>query len=137
MFSQLDRKRALLVCERTGDWATHLRRALAQQDVRLCETRSLLECEEQLSASPNSYLFLSLDVGSVADVVDFVVAWSDRFPRCRFIAGVSREQAAYEPLLREAGVVHVVTSPRDLSALAMIFQKHTAAILQCESTRRE
>lgn len=130
MASQLDGNSApLIVCERTGDWAMHLRRALAQHKVPLREVRSLLECDEQLLESPESCLFLALDVGRQADVVDFVAAWSDRFPRCRIVIGAPRDQAGYEPLFREAGAVHFVTSPRDLAATATIIERHLARAL--------
>lgn len=122
----------LIVCEREGRWAAALRRETAGTGVRIWETRSVPECCEEAAISPASFVVLEVQ-GNLLEAMRFI-SWQRRAaPLVRWAATVSRELAACESLLREAGAVHVVTSPRRLWLLVQTACRHLERFEQPQS----
>jgi hypothetical protein len=123
----------LVVCERTGRWAVALRRELAEVGVRVWETRSLADCRDELTANPASFAVIELGANA-APVLRFLAKQSQRFPAVRIAVVANRSQADYEGLMREAGAVHFLSSPREAAVLARLACRHLAeAPLQQQS----
>ena len=116
----------VIVCERRGTWAAALRRELADAGVRIRETRSLADCWAALAESPASLAVVELTPAGAAALLERM-AWLGRdFPRARAAVVADRSLAGYEWLLREAGAVHFVVSPRRLAPLGRLACRHLA-----------
>jgi DNA-binding response OmpR family regulator len=118
----------LLVCERTGQWATALRRELAESGLRVRELRSFDDCEAELADAPASFLVLELTPRHLDALLTALPRWRKRHPAMRVAVVAGRESAPFEWLVREAGVVHFLCSPRQLGALARIVLRHGAQV---------
>lgn len=114
----------LIVCERTGAWASALAVALAGRGVRLRETRSLEEAREELAGDPASCVAVALDVAEPSGVLRFISGLEGRHPLARSIALAPRSMAGYEWLAREAGAVAFIASPRGLTSVAQLVARH-------------
>jgi len=127
----------LIVCERSGRWAVTLRRELAEAGVRVWETRTLADCWEELAASPASLLVVELG-GDVAGLLRCLARLPRQFPRARLAVVADRSLASYEGLMREAGAVHFLSSPRRIGPLAQLACRHLAQVppLQQNLTER-
>jgi hypothetical protein len=117
----------LIVCERTGRWAVALRREWAGAGVRVWETRTLADCRNALVESPASFVVLELQ-GNVAKLLRLMARQPRQFPAARLAVVADREQAACEPLMREAGAVHFLSSPRRIGQLARLACRHLAQV---------
>lgn len=114
----------LAVCERSGQWAVALRRELTADEIRVHETRSLRECWELLAQCPSSFVVAELSESGVDALLDGLVRLERLFPLARVAVVAERPLADYEPLVREAGAVHFVTSPRECGPLARLARRH-------------
>jgi hypothetical protein len=115
----------LIVCERTGRWAVALRRELTETGVRVWETRTLADCRDELVENPASFVVVELGA-NVERVLRLLASQQRRFPAARVAVVAERSQADYDSLLREAGAVHVVCSPRHVGLLARLACRHLA-----------
>lgn len=115
----------LIVCERTGRWAVALRRELADAGVRVWETRTLADCRDELTRHPASFAVVELG-SNVAGSLRLLADQPRWFPAARLAIVADRSQADREPLLREAGAVHFVCSPRQVGLLARLACRHLA-----------
>lgn len=118
----------LLVCEQTGRWAAGLRRELAESGVRVRELRSLDDCGPELADAPASFLVLELTRRHLAALLTALPLWRKCHPAMRAAVVAPRELAPFEWLVREAGAVHFLCSPRQLGALARIVLRHGAQV---------
>jgi len=116
----------LIVWARTGRWAVALRRELAETGIRVWETRTLVECWEELVESPASFLVVELLEGNVHPLLARMMRLPREFPTVRIAMVADRSLADYEGLLREAGAVHFVCSPRQLGPMAKMANRHLA-----------
>ncbi len=118
----------LIVCERSGTWAAALRRELSAAGISLGETRSLAECWESLAAAAASFLLVEL----TPEIADALLQSAARLPRdyplARWAAAAARPLAHWQWLLREAGAVDFVVSPRRLGPLAEAICRHLASV---------
>ena len=117
----------LIVCERTGQWAVALRRELANAGVRVWETRTLADCWNELAESPASFVVLELG-GDVAGLLDRMARKPCEFPSARLAVVADRSLADHEWLMREAGAVHFLCSPRQVGPLAQLACRHLAQV---------
>jgi hypothetical protein len=117
----------LIVCERTGRWAVALRAEVAGAGVRVWETRTLDDCWRELAESPASFLVLELG-GNVADLLDRMARQPRDCPAARLAIVADRPLAGYEWLMREAGAVHFLCSPRQVGPLAQLACRHLAQV---------
>jgi hypothetical protein len=115
----------LIVCERTGRWAVALRRELADVGVRIWETRTLADCRDELLANPASFAVIELGP-KVGGLLRLLASQPRQFPAARLAVVANRSQATYEWLIREAGAVHFVCSPRQVAVLARLACRHLA-----------
>lgn len=116
----------LIVCERTGRWAMALRRELAGTDIRPRETRSLADAWDALTRSPSSFIVVELSAGNAPELLRRLERLGHDYPLARAAVVSHRRLAPFETLLREAGAVHYVCSPRRLPALADVLARHLA-----------
>jgi DNA-binding NtrC family response regulator len=116
----------LVVCERTGYWAVALRRELGDAGVRVWETRLLADCGAMLSDAPSSFSVLELNEGKIGELLDFITSWQSQFPLFRFAVVAHRNLDCYQWLMREAGAVDFISSPRKVDALAQAACRHLA-----------
>lgn len=117
----------IIVCEKTGRWAVALRRELGAKP-RVYETRSLPECWEELAASPASWLLLEATEANLDGLTLRLTELGRDFPEARAVVCADRSLAPCEWLLREAGAVHAVFSPRELVPVARMSKRHLAAV---------
>jgi ActR/RegA family two-component response regulator len=117
----------LIVCERTGRWAVALRRELAEVGVRVWETRTLADCRDELAANPASFAVIELRA-NVEGLLRLLARQQRQFPAARLAVVAGRSQADYEWLMREAGAVHFLCSPRQVAVLARLACRHLAEV---------
>ena len=117
----------LIVCERTGHWAVALRRELAEAGVRVWETRTLADCWSELAKSPASFLVLELG-DNLAGLLGRMARQPREYPAARLAVVADRSLADYESLMREAGAVHFLSSPRQTGPLARLAGRHLAQV---------
>jgi DNA-binding NarL/FixJ family response regulator len=117
----------LLICERRGRWAVALRRELAEAGVRVWETRTFDGCLVELAASPASFVILELD-GNAAGLLRCLARQKREFPRARMAVVADRRWADYEWLVREAGAIGFLSSPRRVGRLAQLACRHLAQV---------
>jgi hypothetical protein len=115
----------LIVCERWGRWAVALRRELAEVGVRVWETRTLADCVAELTESPASFVVLELG-GQVDELLQQLTRQPRDFPLARFAVVADRALVEYQWLMREAGAVQFLCSPRRVGPLAQLACRHLA-----------
>ena len=117
----------LIIAERSGFWAAALRIELQETGVRLWEAGPRPALPDLLAESPASFLILELTAGNAAWTVDALEQLEFRWPDVRAAIVAHRNLAEYEWLLREAGAMHFLTSPRRLAPLVDLACRHLAA----------
>lgn len=115
----------LIVCERSGRWAIALRRELAGAGVRVWETRQWVDCWDELAASPASFVVAEFDPRA-EELLERLVRLPRDFPAARVAAVTDRRWSEYDALVREAGAVDFVDSPRKAGRLARLACRHLA-----------
>ncbi len=118
----------LIVCEQTGEWAVALRRELGPEAPRVQETRSIAECWEALCAAPASLIVVELTAARVEELLRRMVRLQRDFPLARVAVVAERGFSDYEWLLREAGAVHFICSPRQSGTMARLACRHLAQV---------
>ena len=114
----------IIVCEKTGRWATALRRVLSATRPRMCQTRSMAECLRELERSPASLIALELTAENGSSVVEFLDEVHQRFHRAIVVVFGPRAMERCGWLVREAGAVHAVFSPREVASAARVIERH-------------
>jgi hypothetical protein len=135
---------ALIVVEREGHWATALRRGLAdfarapsddgrgEQNLpvpvtpRIIETRSLDECWDELRRRPAALVAIELTEPLLPSILAALRRLDREHPQAAAIVLMERRLTACIPLLREAGAVHCIASPRRLSEAVELLRRHAA-----------
>ncbi len=128
----------LIVCERTGDWAGALRRALGEESADVRECRTLADAEQMLDRWSASLVAVEATPAGFPTVLRWLADLQHRWPLARAVALVSREldeEARWA--LREAGAIHVARSPRELRWVASIAGRQLALAPEMETTLRE
>lgn len=117
----------VIVCERSGLWATALRRAL-NLTWGLCETRSWAACERELQARAAALVAVEVSAENAEAACGRMARLTSRFPRVPVVVLADRKLRHVEWLLREAGAVDVVYALSDLPRLRIVlarFQEQT------------
>ena len=112
-----------LVCEKSGAWATALRREPRLSGVRIHQLRSLADCREALVARPACIAALEATPENLDRVLEFITHSQD-LPSARIIVLAARNLAGCQWYLREAGAVHVVLGRRNLELAASVVHRH-------------
>ncbi len=120
----------LIVCERSGQWSAALRGELAEAGVRLWECRRLQEAWDALAQTPAAFVIAEAAEENLEDLLRRMTWFSRDFPNARIALVAQRSMARCEWLVREAGAVHFLTSPRQLTPLAGLVIRHLANVPQ-------
>jgi hypothetical protein len=129
-----------LVFERSGLWATALRRVLPDKSPRLVEIRSWDQLIVELKESPASVIWMEA-LGIRPDEVMRRLAYlHDEAPFARVVMLADGELNGdelneYEPIWRDLGVVEVARSRHDLEAASRIVQRHIPEMSEDEPLR--
>ena len=124
----------LIVCERTGEWTAALRRELApvcdhpnaDGGVKIWECRRLAEAWTALAETRAAFLVAEATSKNLGELVERV-SWLRRdFPQARAAVVADRSLAKCEWIVREAGAIHFLTSPRQLPPLVGLVVRHLA-----------
>jgi len=116
----------IITSEPSGRWAVALRRELGGE-ATVEEARSVAECWQRLADAPASMVVVEVTTGNVEALLARLAQRQREFPRSRVAVVAERRLAGYEWLLREAGAVMFVTSPRRLAPLAAAARRHLEA----------
>ncbi len=113
----------LVVCESSGRWAVALGRELAGS-LRIHETRSIDHCWQALADAPASFAIVELTDVNADSLLERMLRLQRDLPLCRLVVVADRKLAGYQWLMREAGAVDFVASPRRLGPLADLARRH-------------
>ncbi len=127
----------VIVCEKTGRWASALRRVLRDPPPRVTETRSLAGCWRELEQTPTSLVALEFAPEDSETLLRRLLELRSRYRRARAIVLAERGSEPFEWVLREAGAAHVQFSPRSLDATARLIQRHTDSVPPADIDFRE
>lgn len=127
----------LIVCEKSGRWAAALRRQAGERELPIVEARSSEQAVRELETFPASLVAVEMIAASAAEAASRWSATAQRFPAARWIALLDEALANHELLFREAGALHIVVSPRDLSATVRLIRRHLARAPQSEMSLEE
>jgi hypothetical protein len=116
----------VIVMERTGDWAVALRRHLHESTARLIETRSLDECWQRLGEWPEALVVWELTDSNLRALIAALLSLQREFPQATAVVVAERRLVAWAELIREAGAIHFVSSPRAISAIADIVSRRAS-----------
>jgi hypothetical protein len=123
----------VIVCERRGTWAAGLRRHVPRE-IRVCETRTLGDCRRELALAPGSLVVVELWRTDVDGTLALLTDVARRFPQARAVAVAERGCEPFEWLLREAGAIHFMTSPRQSATLARLAVRHVSRVPVARTT---
>jgi hypothetical protein len=123
----------LIVCEKTGQWATALR-VIAPSAPALVETRSLTAAQDALAGAPASCVALLATPDNLASVVAFIQEGGRRYSLARFVGLLNPEDITLETMLREAGAIDVICSVLDLPRLSGVAERHAARTPRTEAS---
>ncbi len=118
----------LIVCERSGSWSAALRSELAETGVRVWQCRSLPEAWEAMAQTPAAFVIAEAARENLDSLLRRMAWFCRDFPQGRIAVVAPRNMARFEWLLREAGAVHFLTSPRRLTPLAGAVVRHLANV---------
>jgi hypothetical protein len=129
----------LIVCERTGQWAAAFRRELAMPRgaasvVPLHESRGLADCASLLEHWPGSLAAVEVTKDYFAAALDWTADMVARYPAARIVILSRLEVVAAEWVLREAGAVHIVRSPRHVKSVTQLAVKQLAQAPRVEQS---
>ena len=116
----------LIICENTRRWAVWIR---LSTDVRAYETRTLTDCWDQVKQSPASFLVLELTPSNIESIIEFLPRVKRSCSDAQTAVVGNPDAGRYEWLVREAGAVEAVFSPRRLKPLTRIVRRHFRALL--------
>jgi hypothetical protein len=116
-------RQCVILCERGTTWAAMLQRQLPR-GVELRQSRTLLDCGDELAVQPGSLVAVELTRDNFAGALSAVCRWTQEFPMARVMVLADSDLESFEWALREAGAVHFTVSPRQLDGMAHLVQRH-------------
>lgn len=127
----------LVVCERTGRWASALRRDWHDAAPRIHETRHRDDARSELHEARASLVIVEATVAQQVDTLRWLYGIVDEFPRASLCvvgdAGLSRTEWFW----RDAGARWVHWSWRDLTPIIHVARRHLAQYPAADRTWRE
>ena len=114
----------LIVWERDGSWARHLRRFLTPAGPRVYEVRTSDTCREMVGESPTSIVVASWSSSTSDELTNLVTRFRHDHPFARTIAVADRSVEPLRWQILETGIVWLCTSPRELKPVVEIVQRH-------------
>jgi hypothetical protein len=125
------------VLEKSGRWAAALRRAAEKLELPIGEVRSLEQVGRELAEQSAAIVALEIGLPSLVRMTSQLALWRTRFAAARFVLLADSELAPLDPMLRDAGAVHIVYATRDLAATVRLIRRHLARVPQLEMTLEE
>ncbi len=86
------------------------------------------EAWDALTQTPVAFVIAEADRQNLDDLLRRMAWFSRDFPHARIAVVAQRNMARFEWLVREAGAVHFLTSPRRLTPLAGLVVRHLANV---------
>jgi hypothetical protein len=127
----------LILVEKTGSWAAAFRRQARKRDLPIVETRGTEQALRELKAFPASVVAVEVTRDIAGQAASVWSAQGRPFPKFQWLALLTGELSDLEALLREAGAVHVVHSPRELTGPVRLIRRHLARAPRPEMTLEE
>ena len=118
----------LIVWERDGSWARHLRRLLAPDSLRVYEVRNLAACREMIAESPASIVVALWTTSTSDELLSLVARLRRDYSATRTIVVADRCVEPWRWQVLELGVVWLCTSPRELKPVLGIVQRHVEQV---------
>jgi hypothetical protein len=118
----------LILCEKTGHWATALRVIAPPQQPALVETRSLSAAQTALVDASASVVAVHATPDNLTSVVAVMQEALREYPLARFVGLLGPEDTALDVVLREAGAIDVIASVLDLPRLTQLAERHAARV---------
>jgi len=109
------------VYESTGHWAAILRRHLPDE-VSLVQTRHLADVDGYLGGRAASIVAIEFKPELAEVILAALVKLQRQHPRTIAVVLAERGWSHWEDIVREAGAVHFITSPRQIRELVDIIQ---------------
>lgn len=126
-----------IVYESASKWTVAMRWALPASQIPVRQLASLEQCVEALEQAPQSVIAIEVAQLGVEGAVRTIRDLRTSFADCKVIALADSATAIHEPLLREAGAVHVTRSRRDLRATARLVERCLADCQPAPTSYRE
>jgi len=126
-----------IVCEKSGIWAAAVRWADRHDAVPLRETRSLLDCREELARWPGSFVVLEATEGNGEGVLRLVWEMNDAFPRATAVVVTTALAEPCGDWFREAGAIDVVAALRCAGRLVRCARRHFSTLPRRRQSVRE
>jgi len=120
----------LILCEKTSRWAIAFSVAAGRRPLPLVETRSLVQCEAALAASPAALVAVEATPANLAALIELSLRIAERYPRARWAGLLSPETSTAASLLREAGAIEVLENTLDAPRLLRLARRHAARVPQ-------
>src|SRR5262245_14596835 len=106
----------LIVCESAGDWAAILRRQLPDV-VSLIEMRHLADVDVYLGGRVASIVAIEFKPQRAEEIFTALVKLQRQHPRTIAVVLAERGLSNWGEIVREAGAVHFIASPRRIGEL--------------------
>jgi len=125
----------VIIRDSNGRLATAIRRALAgaaanaaasEAVAATTECRSLAECERRLAQWPASLVVLECNGLSLPADLTWLARLELAWPAARCAVALEPDASRFEPLLREAGAIEVVSQRCDLQSIVRLAARHLA-----------
>jgi hypothetical protein len=127
----------VIVCEKTGRWATALRNLLPSAQISICETRTLEECAVRLRESPASLVVVELTAENWPRVCRWLPWQTGQFIHMRAVAVATADVRDADVVVRSAGAHHVVDSVARLAKLTRWIVRHIHQAPHSKSSVRQ
>jgi hypothetical protein len=127
----------VIVCEKTGRWATALRNLLPSAQISICETRTLEECAARLRESPASLVVVELTAENWPAVCRWLSWQAGQFVHMRAVAVATADVRDVDAVVRSAGAHHVVDSIARLGKLTRWIVRHIQQAPHSKSSVRQ
>ena len=115
---------ALLVCEPTGRWAAALRRASADEPLRIVETRRPAEVLARLAEAPECLVAVAWSAERRDEAGEMVDAIGRRYPKACVVVLLDRHQTDEAALASELGAVQVCCGRGEVPAVVRLARRH-------------
>jgi hypothetical protein len=96
--------------------------------LNLTEARSLALADDELRASPTSFVAVAVDASSAAPALLKIAHWRDEFPSVTSVVLLDQPNPDLNLALREAGAQLVIDTLFDLPLLARMAERHAASL---------
>ncbi len=127
----------LIVWEKDGAWARHLKRHTASDGPRVYGVRTFQACREMLAASPASLVIVQVGSSSLGEANRLATRVRRDHATARLVAVANRTAEPLRWRLLESGFAWLCTSPRELGPVMDIVHRHFANVPEPERTTKQ